>query len=89
MPVTVKGQVTVPKPLRDHLGLTPGSHVAFALEADGRVTLRRADDAGSVAAPSRFARLRAAATGRPPGRNALTTEEIMKLTRGEDWGDAG
>jgi len=85
MPVTVKGQVTVPKPLRDHLGLTPGSHVAFALEADGRVTLRRAHTPGSAAVPSRFARLRAAT----PGRNALTTAEIMKLTRGEDWGDAG
>ena len=26
-PVTVKGQVTIPKPIRDRLGLTPGSAV--------------------------------------------------------------
>jgi AbrB family looped-hinge helix DNA binding protein len=84
MPVTVKGQVTVPKPLRDHLGLTPGSRVNFVLEADGRVVLRRADATDGAPPASRFARARATA-----GRNALTTEDIMKLTRGEDWGDAG
>jgi len=82
MPLTVKGQVTIPKPLRDHLGLAPGSRVAFVLEPDGRVVLRSAEDAP---APSRFARARLAARG----RNALSTEEIMRLTRAEDWGDAG
>jgi AbrB family looped-hinge helix DNA binding protein len=85
--VTVKGQVTVPKPLRDHLGLTPGSRVAFVLEADGRVVLRRAEEVPGAGSPppSRFARARASAAR----RNALSTEEIMRLTRGEDWGDAG
>lgn len=81
MPVTVKGQVTVPKPVRDRLGLNPGSRVAFIVEADGRVTLRRADAEPPPA--SRFALARQAAKG----RNSLTTAEIMKLTRGEDWGD--
>jgi hypothetical protein len=47
----------------------------------GRVTLRRADAAAPPA--SRFALARQAARG----RNSLTTEEIMKMTRGEDWGD--
>lgn len=45
--ITVKGQVTVPKPIRDALGLTPGSQVAFDLDEQGRVVLLRAD------APSR------------------------------------
>ena len=27
--VTSKGQVTIPKPVRDHLGIGPGSQVAF------------------------------------------------------------
>lgn len=41
--VTVKGQVTVPKLIRDALGLTPGSRVDFDLDEQGRVVLRRAD----------------------------------------------
>ena len=83
--VTVKGQVTVPKALRDHLGLVPGSRVSFLLDQDGRVVLRRAEGSGSAPSPTRFARAR----GATRGRNSLSTEEIMKLTRGEDWGDAG
>lgn len=41
--ITVKGQVTVPKLIRDALGLTPGSRVDFDLDEQGRVVLRRAD----------------------------------------------
>jgi AbrB family looped-hinge helix DNA binding protein len=78
MPVTVKGQVTIPKPIRDRLQLTPGSKVEFAIEADGRVFLRKAGQGGATAS-GRLARLRPA-----PGWNGMTTDEIMKLTRGED-----
>jgi AbrB family looped-hinge helix DNA binding protein len=35
--ITTKGQVTIPKRLRDHLGLKPGSSDEFELVADGRV----------------------------------------------------
>lgn len=87
MPVTVKGQVTVPKALRDHLGLTPGSRVAFVLEPDGRVVVRRADAAEATANDTR--RSRFARTARAPGWGGMTTAEIMKLTRGEDWGEPG
>jgi AbrB family looped-hinge helix DNA binding protein len=41
--ITTKGQVTIPKRLRDHLGLKPGSSVEFELAADGRVFLRHDD----------------------------------------------
>jgi len=37
--VTSKGQVTVPKRIRDELGLTPGAEVEFELR-DGQVLLR-------------------------------------------------
>ena len=77
MPVTVKGQVTIrahPRPAE----LTPGSKVEFAIEADGRVFLRKAGQGGATAS-GRLARLRPA-----PGWNGMTTDEIMKLTRGED-----
>lgn len=83
MPVTVKGQVTIPKPIRDRLGLTPGSKVTFTVEPDGRVSVRKAGETEAGAA-ARIALARQAM-----GRNGMTTEEIMRLTRGEDWGDAG
>ena len=34
--VTSKGQVTIPKPVRDHLGIVPGSQVEFRRADDGR-----------------------------------------------------
>ena len=37
--VTVKGQVTIPKAVRDHLGLKPGSQVRFRRVADGSIVL--------------------------------------------------
>lgn len=38
MRVTTKGQVTIPKPIRDHLGIGPGSEVEF-VATDGGVQL--------------------------------------------------
>ena len=38
--VSEKGQVTIPKPLRDRLGLRPGSVLDFE-EADGRLVGRK------------------------------------------------
>jgi AbrB family looped-hinge helix DNA binding protein len=37
--ITVKGQATIPKPIRDHLGLQPGDRVKFFLHPDGTVVL--------------------------------------------------
>lgn len=72
--VTTKGQVTIPKPVRDRLGIKPGSAVAFELAPDGRVVLAKV---GARRPRSRFERLRGRAG------KGLTTDEIMALTRGE------
>ena len=40
--LTSKGQTTIPKPIRDHLGLHVGDQLDFVIEPDGRVTLRPA-----------------------------------------------
>ena len=72
--VTTKGQVTIPKPIRDRLGIAPGNAVDFRLEPDGRVVLVKDDGVRPV---SRFAALVGLAG---PG---LSTDEIMALTRGE------
>jgi antitoxin PrlF len=38
--VTDKGQITLPKALRDRLGIRPGSKVEFALQSDNSLRLR-------------------------------------------------
>lgn len=37
--ITVKGQATIPKPIREHLGLEPGDRVKFFVHPDGSVVL--------------------------------------------------
>lgn len=74
--VTSKGQVTIPKRVREHLGIVPGTAVEFDLDSDGRVVLRKVGKAGRRTA-SRIARIRGRATA------GMTTDEIMALTRGD------
>ena len=77
MPTTVtsKGQVTVPKTIRDYLGLKTGSAVTFERLDSGEIVLRPAKARAKLRA-SIFAKLRGRATVR------MKTEEIMALTRG-------
>ncbi len=72
--VTSKGQVTIPKRVRDLLGIGPGSVIDFERGADGRVVLVKVN---KKAPPNRFARLRGHAG------KGLSTDEIMLMTRGE------
>jgi len=75
--VTRKGQVTIPKAIRKQLSIKPGDVVEFDIGEDGQVRLRRAFDAEAFR--------RAAEAARGKGKSGLTTDEIMRLTRGEDW----
>jgi AbrB family looped-hinge helix DNA binding protein len=72
--VTSKGQVTIPKRVRDLMGIGPGSRIDFERAPDGRVVLVKA---GKKVRPSRLARLRGHAG------KGLSTAEIMAMTRGE------
>lgn len=72
--VTAKGQITIPKPIREFLGIVPGSRVDFRRTADGGVVIVLADKTPS----SRFERLRGHAGA------GLDTDAILALTRGED-----
>ena len=72
--VTRKGQVTIPKRVRDHLGIEPGSIVEFEVAPDGRIVLVKQ----GVPQPSRFERVRGTATTK------LTTDELMAMLRGDD-----
>jgi AbrB family looped-hinge helix DNA binding protein len=72
MRVTSKGQVTIPKEIRDKLGIRPNSDVEFV--QDGRrVYLKK----GDKPAKNPFSELRGIATVK------MTTDEILALTRGE------
>ena len=77
--VTSKGQVTIPKKVRDHLGIKPGTAVRFEPTADGRAVLTKAEPRRTTSPRkrSRFAALRGTASVR------MSTEEIMALTRGD------
>ena len=72
--VTRKGQVTIPKPVRDYLGIRPGTKVDFRRTDDGGVVIEKVD---GPRPPSRFAKARGSAG---PG---MTTDELMALLRGE------
>ena len=73
--VTSKGQVTIPKPVRDRLNLKPGSQVEFELAPDGHVVLVKAGRK-SPPAKSRFDRILGTL------KTDMTTDEIMALMRG-------
>ncbi len=75
--VTTKGQVTIPKRVREYLGISPGTGVEFDVNTKGDVLLRKAGRP-SKRVRSRFAAIRGTATVR------LRTEEILALTRGEN-----
>jgi len=73
--VTSKGQITVPKRVRDYLGLKTGSSVNFERLATGEIVLRPAQPSAR-SRRSVFAKLRGRATVQ------MRTEEILALTRG-------
>lgn len=62
--LTIKGQVTIPKEIRDFLGLEEGcSCVEFVVEADGSVSVRKA---GEKPRSSRSSRTSSVQTVRKP-----------------------
>ena len=77
MRITSKGQVTIPADIRERAGLLPHTEVEF--EFDGKSV--RIARARKTKKPGRGARLIAHLRGR--GDVALSTDEIMALTRGE------
>ena len=77
--VTTKGQVTIPKPIRDFLGLKAGSEIEFARNSDGDVVLKPAKKNSKT---SRFGKFRGHAR-RAMGKG-MSTDDILALTRGHN-----
>ena len=71
MRVTTKGQVTIPRNVREILGIVPETDVEFQ-EENGRFYIVKNKNNKSI---KKFGKLRGIATAR------LSTDEIMSLTR--------
>lgn len=79
--ITVKGQVTIPKQIRDSLGLIAGSKVEFTLNERGEYVVLPAvgtkKSRKSVVAKSRFDTVRGTAN-----MSGMSSNEYMNLIRG-------
>ncbi|MFZ2630710.1 MAG: AbrB/MazE/SpoVT family DNA-binding domain-containing protein [Desulfosalsimonadaceae bacterium] len=71
MRVTTKGQVTIPRNVREVLGIVPETEVEFQ-EDNGRFYIVKASKGKPTA---KFTKLRGIATA------TMSTDEIMNLTR--------
>ena len=78
--LTSKGQVTIPKRIRDELQLLPGAAVQFSVNVAGELVLHRPrpSKAGRKPPKDRFDEVRGSADV------LWTTDELMKLLRSDD-----
>jgi AbrB family looped-hinge helix DNA binding protein len=76
MRITSKGQVTIPREIREELGLLPNTEVAFDV-VDGEARLRKS----RARRPSR-GEIVVGHLRRVKPSNKLSTDEIMALMRG-------
>lgn len=75
MRITSKGQVTIPREVRERFGLLPHTEIEFLVEGN-TVTIRKSKTS-SKRGRGLVERMRGRATVR------MSTDEIMKLTRTE------
>ena len=73
--LTVKGQVTIPKRIRDALGLKPGMPVDFSVNAEGLVVIHKAEGTANRK-PDRFEAVRGKADVK------WRPQDLMALLRG-------
>ena len=75
--ITSKGQVTIPKRIRDSMNLGPGNRVIFDVNDTGEIVLRREDER-KPRARIRLEKVIGSAQNKWNG----TTDEYMELIRG-------
>ena len=75
--MTVKGQVTIPKKVREALRLAPGDRVDFDVNREGQVVVQKAS-ARSAPRRDRFD------SARGKAQVKWRTDDLMALLRGND-----
>ena len=75
--LTVKGQITIPKAMREHMGVAQGQELDFLAQPGGQVLMFPARPKPTDENPF----LKYIGTG----VSGMTTEEILNETRGEGW----
>lgn len=75
--ITSKGQITIPKEIRDYLKIDAGSKIDFVIDADGQVKLL----------PLNIPAKTLSGILRRPGMRAATIEEMEQATTegASDW----
>jgi AbrB family looped-hinge helix DNA binding protein len=76
--VSTKGQVTIPQAIREELGLLPDTEVVFEVVDD--TVVMRAVESAHERARRRVESVRGTATVK-----FKSTDELMRLLRGDDW----
>lgn len=76
--VTVKGQVTLPKSVRDAVGIQPGDRVDVRATASGGIFIAKPREVSDYAA-----KLEAIAARFPMISDGKSTDEIMRELRGD------
>ncbi len=78
--VTVKGQVTLPKAVREAAKIRPGDRVNVRVRPEGGVIIEA--EAAVKSAEAYVARLKEISRRQP--FRGFSTEEVMRMTRGDD-----
>lgn len=81
--MNARGQVTIPAAMRERLGFHPGAEVELAAHDDG-IYVRVLDSRPRptlTEARARVESVRGGATDK-----SMTTDEIMRMFRRDDWG---
>lgn len=82
MRITSKGQVTIPKDIRDKLGVAPGDEVGFREEGQSIIVEKVAPERAANAGELLFRHLLGKGRALRRGRAVLSTDDLMDLTRG-------
>ncbi|WP_217573221.1 AbrB/MazE/SpoVT family DNA-binding domain-containing protein [Mesorhizobium sp. GbtcB19] len=81
MRVTTKGQVTIPKQIRDHLGIGPGSEVKFVATDEGARLVAINENLSKEEASRRFRKTLASMAG-TLDLKGMDADEYVEWLRG-------
>ena len=82
MKLTADGQITIPEHIRQQAGLSPGSELEIRFE-NGRLWMEKVDT-DSEMKRQKILQAMQQVEGSATANFDLSTDEVMRLTRGED-----